>query len=57
MDILSDKGVVKSVPVSMDECTFEAVETEDFAFYRAEVIDETENIRIAVGNPIWNTMK
>ena len=57
LDILNDTGVVKSAPVSMDGCTFEALETENCAFYRAELFDETENLRIAVGNPIWNTNK
>lgn len=57
LEVLNDKGIVKSAPVSMDECTFVSLETEDCAFYRAEVFDETENIRIAVGNPIWNTIK
>ncbi len=54
LDLLNDKGVVKSVPVFMDQCTFASVEAENCAFYRAEVFDETDNIRIAIGNPIWN---
>lgn len=54
MDILSDMGIEKSVPVSMDAYTFASIEAQDRRFYRAEVFDETENKRIAVGNPIWN---
>ena len=57
LDILNDKGVVKFIPVSMDECAFASIETENCAFYRAELFDETENIRIAIGNPIWNILK
>jgi len=54
LDIISDQGTVLSAPVSCEEDSFISLDTQDCAFYRAEVFDETRNLRIAVGNPIWN---
>lgn len=53
-DILDDTGVVYTAPISCTEKTYFSIATQDAAFYRVEVFDETENLRIAVGNPIWN---
>ncbi|MBQ9760800.1 MAG: hypothetical protein IJW16_05580 [Clostridia bacterium] len=53
--ILDDTGVVESHLIGCDETTYFAIDTDPARrFYRAEVIDETENFRIAIGNPIWN---
>lgn len=54
LDILNDQGVVYSQPISCTQENFVALDTKDCAFYRAEVFDETLNLRIAIGNPIWN---
>ena len=54
LDIITDKGVVASEDISSAEPSYFAFDTEDHAFYRAEVFDVTENLRIAIGNPIWN---
>ena len=54
LDILSDKGVVYSADISCEDTFYCAVETENCAFYRAEVWDTTTGVRIAIGNPIWN---
>lgn len=54
LDIISDQGVVLSQSVFCDEMNFVSIDTADCAFYRAEVFDTTRNLRIAVGNPIWN---
>lgn len=54
LDIINDRGMVCSMPVSCDEMNFISIDTEECAFYRAEVFDATRNLRIAVGNPIWN---
>lgn len=54
VDIITDRGVVASAPVNPNETNCFAIDTEECKFYRAEVFDETENLRIAVGNPIWN---
>ena len=54
LDILSDQGTVFSAPISCFEMNFASIDTENCAFYRAEVFDATRNLRIAVGNPIWN---
>ena len=53
-DILNERGVVLSGAVSSIEDTWFILDTVDCAFYRAEVFDVTRNLRIAVGNPIWN---
>ncbi|MBQ7901536.1 MAG: hypothetical protein IJ365_06195, partial [Clostridia bacterium] len=52
--VLNDEGVVASEELSPDKANYFAYETRPCKFYRAEVIDETENLRIAIGNPIWN---
>jgi len=54
LDILTEEGIVFRTPVSCTEETFVSLDTEHCAFYRAEVFDVTRNLRIAVGNPIWN---
>ena len=54
LDIITDQGTVCSAPVSCEEETFVSIDTENCAFYRAEVFDVTKDLRIAVGNPIWN---
>lgn len=54
VDILTDRGVVHSRPVSCVEPNYIAIDTKYAAFYRAEVFDVTRGLRIAIGNPIWN---
>jgi len=54
VDILNDSGVVLSRSVECDRENYLALDAQDCAFYRAEVYDVTENVRIAIGNPIWN---
>lgn len=54
LDILNEQGVAYSKKISCTEPNFIALDAKDCAFYRAEVTDETKNLRIAIGNPIWN---
>lgn len=54
MVLITDKGVLTGEKVNPYEINNFAFDTEDFKFYRVEIFDETENHRIAVGNPIWN---
>jgi hypothetical protein len=55
VDILDERGVVKSEEISCEQPTFVSVPVRsDARFYRAEVFDVSRNLRIAVGNPIWN---
>ena len=54
VDLLSDSGVVFSKEISCEEPAYFAIDTEDVRFYRAEIFDATQNLRIAIGNPIWN---
>ncbi len=55
VDILDDRGAVLSEEISCDRTSFVSVPVRAVArFYRAEVFDITRNLRIAVGNPIWN---
>lgn len=54
-DVLNDRGVAFSAPVRPDETTWLAYDADaTCAFYRVEVFDVTRDLRIAVGNPIWN---
>lgn len=55
VDILDDRGIVYSSKISCTEPAFFALNTADRRFYRVEVWDETRSLRIAIGNPIWNT--
>lgn len=55
VDLLDDQGVVCSKPIDCNTMTWFSVETQNVRFYRAEVFDETRNLRIAIGNPIWNS--
>ena len=56
MDLFDDKGLVFSRPVTCTEPAFFALNVnKNRKFYRAEVWDETKNLRIAIGNPIWNS--
>ena len=54
IDLLNDKGIVFSSEISCTEPAYFAIDTEDCRFYRAEVFDASRNLRIAIGNPIWN---
>ncbi len=54
LDIITDAGVIASEEISCEEPSFFALDTEDRAFYRVEVFDATQELRIAIGNPIWN---
>jgi hypothetical protein len=54
MVLINDEGVVceeKVYPGKVNSFTFEI---KNCKFYRVEIFDETENLRIAIGNPIWN---
>ena len=53
-DILNEKGVVLSGPVSPDKDAWFALDAAGARFWRAEVFDVTRDLRIAIGNPIWN---
>lgn len=54
--LLSDVGEVCAVDLDCRETAYLAVDTDPTVkFYRAEVFDTTLNLRIAIGNPIWNS--
>ncbi len=55
IDIIAEEKVVCSQAVSCFETATITLPAADVHYYRAEVIDETQNLRIAIGNPIWNT--
>ena len=53
--LISDRGIVSSVEISCEEPACFSVDVDkDARFYRVEVFDTTQNLRIAIGNPIWN---
>lgn len=55
VDLLDDTGVVLTQPIDPAQTTYIAIDADNTRkFYRAEVFDTTRNLRIAIGNPIWN---
>jgi len=53
--VLDDKGVVARRRISCDQPSYFAFKVDsDARFYRAEVLDVNQNLRISIGNPIWN---
>lgn len=55
LDVMDDEGTVLTQPIPCEGQHFVTLPARtDAKFYRAEVFDATLNLRIAVGNPIWN---
>lgn len=54
LDLLNENGLVLSRSLRCTQANWLAIDAQDCAFYRAEVVDLTRGLRIAVGNPIWN---
>ena len=55
LELLDDTGIVLSEPIDPTHTAYLAIDPDPGRkFYRAEVWDLTRNIRIALGNPIWN---
>ena len=52
LDVLSDKGLVCSIPLVNDKAEV-AIKAEKRRFYRAVVICESDGAPAAIGNPIW----
>ena len=52
--VLNEKGIVDEQEINPEEVVYFEYNAENCDFYRAEVIDVTEDIRVAIGNPIWN---
>jgi len=56
MVLLDDSGVIFKCEVSPDAmCYFSFPVSESARWIRAEIFDETRKLRIAIGNPIWNS--
>lgn len=56
MDLLDDTGVIFSQQIDPSQTTYFAQNADPSRnFYRVEIFDQTRNVRIAIGNPIWNT--
>lgn len=54
LDVWADENIVYSQEISCEEPTYVALDTIKCKFYRTEIYDVTRNLRIALGNPIWN---
>ncbi len=55
IDIIDDRGVVFSKKILPTKRTvFSFAASKKAKFYRAEIFDESENLRISIANPIWN---
>lgn len=57
LDVWNDEGIVYSQEISCVEPTYIAMDAEECKFYRVEIYDTTRDLRIALGNPIWNGEK
>jgi hypothetical protein len=56
VDLITDAGVVFSQEIPCTETSYFALDADPgVMFYRVEVFNVTDNSRIAIGNPIWNT--
>ena len=56
MVLLDDKGVVFKSDVSPDTMQYFSFPVSETArWMRAEIFDDTRKLRIAMGNPIWNS--
>ena len=55
--VINNKGIVHSQEMACTEQCCLALDAENCDFYRVEVFDVTRNLRIAIGNPIWNINK
>ncbi|MBQ4088918.1 MAG: hypothetical protein IJC56_03435 [Clostridia bacterium] len=53
-DVITDKGTVCSFCVDCAAATEFSMDAQNCKFYRIEIVDETIEARIAIGNPIWN---
>ena len=54
LDVWADEEIVHSQEISCEEPTYFAMDAQDCNFYRTEIYDVTRNLRLALGNPIWN---
>ena len=55
LDIISDAGIRKSLRFDCRYPKHVSLKTRETArFYRVEIVDLDRNLRIAIGNPIWN---
>lgn len=54
LNIWDDTGIVESVDISCQEPVYLALDTEDRAFYRVDLVDVLRDRPVAIGNPIWN---
>lgn len=51
LDVLTDKGLACSMPLTLPFAT--ALQVQERNFYRAVVIRESDGAPVAIGNPIW----
>ncbi len=57
LDVWDDEKIVHSQEISCGEPAFVALDAEACRFYRTEIFDVTRNLRLALGNPIWNVKR
>lgn len=56
VDVMCEDGEICRFPVKIDEMNYFTIDIDPSKkFYRLEVTDDTQKLRIALGNPIWNT--
>ena len=58
VDLYDEGGILMSAPIDPIGMNYFAIDCDaDAKFYRVVVWDETDNERVGVSNPIWNTAK
>ena len=55
LEIYDETGMIATSELSVTEMNYFAFDArEDALYYRANVYDVTDNMRFAIGNPVWN---
>lgn len=58
IDIITDSGIVESVNIKCTKPTYLSLDADPSArFYRVEIVDVKNDLRICIGNPIFNILE
>jgi len=52
--LYDDSGFITSRTIDPRKTNYFAIDTKPCKFYRVEVFDYSQKVRVAIGNPIWN---
>ena len=55
MQLFNEKECILEQPVDPGKMNFFALDADpEVKLYRVVILDKTQNVRVGVGNPIWN---